>query len=44
MEQVVTASFETGAILTWALPIGLLAVIGIYWAVVFRRRGFDEEL
>ena len=38
------ASFLTGAILSWALPIGLLAVICVYWAIVFRRRGFDEEL
>jgi cytochrome c-type biogenesis protein CcmH/NrfF len=44
MEQVVIASFQAAAILTWALPIALLAVIGIYWAVVFRRRGFDDEL
>jgi cytochrome c-type biogenesis protein CcmH/NrfF len=44
MEQVVIASFQTAAVLTWALPIALLAVVGIYWAIVFRRRGFDEEV
>jgi cytochrome c-type biogenesis protein CcmH/NrfF len=41
--QLVVADFLTGAILTWALPIGLLAVVGVYWLIVFRRRGFDEE-
>jgi cytochrome c-type biogenesis protein CcmH/NrfF len=41
--QTVVATFLTGAILTWALPIALLAVIGIYWVIVFKRRGFDEE-
>jgi cytochrome c-type biogenesis protein CcmH/NrfF len=44
MEQVVASHFLAGAILTWALPIGVLVVIGIYWAVVLRRRGFDKEL
>jgi len=43
MRLVVAAHFLTAAILTWALPIGLVAVIGIYWAIVLRRRGFDEE-
>ena len=43
MELVVASHFLAGAILTWALPIGLVALIGIYWAIVLRRRGFDEE-
>jgi hypothetical protein len=41
--ELVVATFLTAAILTWALPIALLALVGIYWLVVFRRRGFDEE-
>jgi hypothetical protein len=41
--ELVVATFLTGAILTWALPIGLLAVVAVYWVIVFRRRGFDEE-
>jgi hypothetical protein len=43
MEQVI-ASFSTGAILTLVLPVGILAVVGIYWAVVLMTRGFEEEL
>jgi len=43
MEPIIASHFLTGAILTWALPIGLLAVIGIYWAIVLRRGGFDKE-
>ena len=43
MKLVIASHFLTGAILTWALPIGLVALIGIYWVVVLRRRGFDEE-
>jgi cytochrome c-type biogenesis protein CcmH/NrfF len=39
----VVATFLTGAILTWALPIALLAIVGVYWVIVFKRRGFDEE-
>ena len=41
--ELVVATFLTAAILTWALPIVLLALVGIYWLIVFRRRGFDEE-
>lgn len=40
--ELVVATFQTGAILTWALPIGLLAAVCVYWVIVFRRRGFDE--
>jgi len=31
------ASFLTGAILTWAIPLAAVVVVGIYWAVVIRR-------
>jgi cytochrome c-type biogenesis protein CcmH/NrfF len=30
--------FLTGAILSWAMPIGLLVLVGLYWAVLLRRR------
>lgn len=33
-----TASFLAGSLLSWALPIGLLAAVCIYWAVILRRR------
>ena len=34
----VTASFLSGAILSWALPLALLIGITIWWLVVLRRR------
>jgi len=34
-----TASdFLTGALLTWALPLGLLIAIVVYWTILLRRR------
>ena len=30
------ASFLTGSLLTLLIPVGLLIVIGLYWAVVIR--------
>jgi hypothetical protein len=33
------ASFLTGSLLTLLLPLGLLVVIAIWWAVVIRRGG-----
>jgi hypothetical protein len=33
------ASFLTGSLLTLLLPLVLLIGIGIWWAVVIRRRG-----
>jgi hypothetical protein len=33
------ASFLAGSLLTILLPVGLLAVIAIWWAVVIRGRG-----
>jgi len=34
----VTASFLAGSILGWALPLGLLIAILIWWTVLLRRR------
>jgi len=31
------ASFLTGSILSWLLPIALLAVVCIWWAAILRR-------
>lgn len=28
----------TGEILTWAIPVGLLLVVGLYWSLLLRRR------
>ena len=33
------ASFHTGALLTLLLPLAVLIGIGIWWAIVIRRRG-----
>ena len=33
-----TASFLTGSLLSWAMPLGLLAAVLIYWGVILRRR------
>ena len=38
----VTASFLSGAILSWALPLALLIAITIWWVVVLRRRSSDD--
>lgn len=38
----VTASFLSGAILSWALPLALLIGITIWWVVIFRRRSSDD--
>lgn len=38
MSAIVASHFLTGALLTWAMPIGLLIVVGVYWAVLLRRR------
>ncbi|HEY7692055.1 MAG TPA: hypothetical protein VH816_06890 [Gaiellaceae bacterium] len=32
------ASFFTGSLLTLLLPVGLLIVVGLYWAHLIRRR------
>jgi hypothetical protein len=33
----VTASFLAGSILSWALPLGLVAAVCVYWAIRLRR-------
>ena len=33
--------FLAGAILSWALPIGLLTVFAIWWTMLVRRRRDD---
>jgi cytochrome c-type biogenesis protein CcmH/NrfF len=35
----VTASFLSGAILSWAMPLALLVGVLIWWVAVLRRRG-----
>jgi cytochrome c-type biogenesis protein CcmH/NrfF len=38
----VTASFLAGALLSWALPIALLAAVCIWWATILRRRHGED--
>ena len=38
----VTASFLAGALLSWALPIGLLAAVLLWWSVILRKRPRDD--
>lgn len=36
--SLIASHFLTGAILTLVLPVGLLVVVGLYWALLVRRR------
>jgi len=38
MHTILASHFLAGSILTLVLPVGLLIVIGIYWAILLRRR------
>jgi hypothetical protein len=44
MDDALAADFLTGAILSLVLPVAVVVAIGIYWAVVLRRRSFSDEL
>jgi cytochrome c-type biogenesis protein CcmH/NrfF len=36
--HLLASSFFAGAILSWALPVALTAVVGLYWIFLLRRR------
>lgn len=36
--DVIASHFLAGSILSWAMPIGLLIAIAIYWMVLLKRR------
>jgi hypothetical protein len=38
MHTIVASHFQAGAILTLVLPVGCLIAVGIYWALLLRRR------
>lgn len=38
MTVLASSHMLTGEILTWAMPIGLLVIVGLYWALLLRRR------
>ena len=44
MSFVVASSFQTAAVLTWALPIALLAIVSLFWWFVLRQTDLAEEL
>ena len=35
-----TTDFTTGAVLSWALPLGVVLVVLLWWAVVLTVRAF----
>ena len=37
------SNFMTGAVLSWALPIALLLVIVVWWAIVLTIRAFKPR-
>ena len=38
MSLVLGSHFLAGALLSWAMPIGVLLIVGLYWALLLRRR------
>ncbi len=38
MSLIAASHFLTGELLTWAMPIGTLIAVGLYWALLLRRR------
>jgi cytochrome c-type biogenesis protein CcmH/NrfF len=36
--SLIASHFLAGSLLTWAMPIGLLILVGLYWALLLRRR------
>lgn len=39
MDHLIVSDFLAGALLSWALPIGVVAAVCIWWGMVMRRRG-----
>ena len=35
-----TTDFTTGAVLSWAIPLGLVAVVLLWWAALLTIRAF----
>jgi hypothetical protein len=38
MSLIVASHFLAGSLLTFALPVGTLIAVGLYWALLLRRR------
>jgi cytochrome c-type biogenesis protein CcmH/NrfF len=41
--DLIASHFLAGSILTWAMPIGLLIVVTIWYLVILRRRSNEEN-
>jgi cytochrome c-type biogenesis protein CcmH/NrfF len=41
--DLIAAHFLAGSLLTWAMPIGLLLLIGLWWTVLMKRRSDGES-
>jgi cytochrome c-type biogenesis protein CcmH/NrfF len=41
--DLIAAHFLAGSLLTWAMPIGLLLLIGLWWTVLLKRRSGGES-
>jgi hypothetical protein len=39
----IASHFFAGSLLTLLLPVGLLIVVGLYWAVLLRRRSAGSQ-
>lgn len=37
----IVAGYLASGILSWAIPLGVLALVGIYWAIFARRHPRD---
>jgi cytochrome c-type biogenesis protein CcmH/NrfF len=44
MEHIVVSDFQTSAILTLVLPIGMLILVGLFWWFVLRKSDLEDEL
>jgi hypothetical protein len=38
MLSTIASHFFAGSLLTLLMPVGLLVIVGVYWAVLVRRR------
>jgi cytochrome c-type biogenesis protein CcmH/NrfF len=41
--DLIASHFLAGALLTWAMPIGLLILIALWWSVLLKRRSSGES-
>ena len=41
--DVMAAHFLAGSLLTWAMPIGLLIIVAVWWSVLLKRRSNGES-